>query len=105
MPYLDEKLIELRKNNGGKMRKAIASVISAGSVLFGLYTIMIHGIPSGGEGAITILGLWGMPLTLLVESFSFVFKSDWLNPWGYYFFYFLQYQLLALLIFKWPIKK
>jgi hypothetical protein len=87
------------------MRKAIASIISVGSILFGLYTILKYGTSQGGEGAITILGLWGMPLTLLVESFSFIFKSDWLNPWGYYFFYFLQYQLLSLIILKFPSKK
>ena len=87
------------------MRKLIALVVSVGSALLGLMVILIYGKPQGSEGAITMLGLWGIPLTLLVESFSFVFKSDWLNPWGYYFFYFIQYQLLALLILKWPTKK
>lgn len=87
------------------MNKIIALIISVGSIFFGLFVLINYGTRLGGEGALTILAMWGMPLTLLVESFLFIFKSDLLNPWGYYFFYFLQYQLIALIFLKWTNKK
>lgn len=87
------------------MKKTIALIISAGSILLGVYIIATYGTHRGGEGALTYLGMWGMPLALLAENIIYFTKSDWLNPWLYYFFYFLQYQLLALLVCKIPFKR
>ncbi len=86
------------------MKKKVALIISIGSVLFGLYVIIAYGSTRGGEGALTILGLWGLPLTLLAENVIYFTKNDGFNPWLYYCFYFLQYQLIALLIYKLPRK-
>lgn len=86
------------------MNKKIAVTISIGSILFGVYVIVAHGAARGGEGVLTILGLWGMPLTLLAENILIATKADWLNPWIYCVFYFLQYQLIALFFLKWKKK-
>jgi hypothetical protein len=72
------------------MKRTVAPIISTISVLFGLYVLMIYGTSRGGEGAMTILGLWGLPLTLLAENIVYFAKADWLNPWLYYFLYFFK---------------
>lgn len=86
------------------MNKKIAATISIASILFGVYVIVTYGTTRGGEGALTILGLWGMPLALLAENILIATKADWLNPGIYYVFYFLQYQLIALFFLKWKKK-
>lgn len=79
------------------MNKTIGLWISIISIVFGVIIIFLYGGGSqGGEGALTILGLLGMPLTIVVSMIVEWSKIDIDNKYVCYFAYFLQYQLLAL---------
>lgn len=72
------------------MNKIAALIISGGSLLYGVIVISIFG-GHRGEAAYTILGFLGMPMTWL----NMFMNNSCVN-----ILYFLQYQLLAFLIFK-----
>jgi len=72
------------------MNKIIASIISAGSLIFGILIILLYG-GNGGEGVLFSLGFLGMPLTLI----------DLNHVYSVSFLYFIQYQLLAYVVFRW----
>ena len=72
------------------MNKIIAIIISGASFLFGVVVIFFYG-GQGGSAAYAILGLLGMPATLI----NMFMNNNCVN-----FLYFFQYQLLAFLVFK-----
>lgn len=83
------------------MQKNIAIIISLLSIIVGIVIITLYGKARGGEGAITILGLWGIPCTLLADFLTDLLKIDKFYALVHYFLFFIQYQILALLIFFW----
>jgi hypothetical protein len=82
------------------MNKILASLISATSLIFGAIIISIYGRARGGEGALTILGFLGIPSTIVGSIIVDVFRIYKWNTYVCYVCFFLQYQVLSLLILK-----
>jgi len=70
--------------------------ISVVSIIIGLCIIMFY----GSEGSFMLLSILGSPLTFLQRIFWIFGDTSKIPLYGMYFLYFLQYQLVALVIHK-----
>ena len=78
----------------------IASLlISILSIVVGVAIIALFRAGMGVAGSFIILSVLGAPLTFLQRIF-WVFDGSPLPLYGMYFLYFLQYQLLAVAVYK-----
>jgi len=87
------------------MNKIIASIISIGSLIYGLFVVIVH---SNSDHAMTsLLTLAGMPLVFLAESIyaRLSYSAGWMVPWLYFFFYLVQWQLIAYIFLVWKRKE